>query len=96
MKWQGGRRGGGGISDRRGMGGGALAGGGLGVGVLAILGYLFFGIDPSTTTQLASQFGGVGSSEAGVEGTPPRSGRSVRRCDRRQHQRRLDGAADGL
>jgi hypothetical protein len=52
------------------MGGGALAGGGLGVGVLAILGYVFFGIDPATTTQLASQFGGVGSSEAGVEGTP--------------------------
>ncbi|MDZ4362999.1 neutral zinc metallopeptidase [Brevundimonas sp.] len=70
MKWQGGRQGGGGISDRRGMGGGALAGGGLGVGVLAILGYVFFGIDPATTTQLASQFGGVGSTEAGVEGTP--------------------------
>ena len=59
MRWQGGRTGGGGIEDRRGLGGGAIAGGGLGVGVLAIIGYLVFGIDPSTTTQLASQFGGV-------------------------------------
>ena len=34
MRWQGGRRGGG-IEDRRGMGGGAVAGGGIGVLVLA-------------------------------------------------------------
>ena len=70
MRWQGGRTGGG-IEDRRGMGGGAIAGGGLGVGVLAIIGYLVFGIDPSTTTQLASQFGGVGAAEQqGEVGTP--------------------------
>ncbi len=51
------------------MGGGALAGGGLGVTVLALIGYFVFGIDPSTTTQVASQFGGVGQ-EKGVVGTP--------------------------
>ncbi len=53
------------------MGGGAIAGGGIGVGVLALIGYFFFGIDPSTTTQLASQLGGVGASEQqGQVGTP--------------------------
>ena len=62
MRWQGGRRGGG-IEDRRGMSGGAAAGGGIGVMVLAAIGYFVFGIDPSTTTQLASQFGGTGQSE---------------------------------
>ncbi|MDI1281160.1 neutral zinc metallopeptidase [Brevundimonas sp.] len=69
MRWQGGRRGGG-IEDRRGMGGGAMAGGGIGVMVLAAIGYFVFGIDPSTTTQLASQFGGTGTQEAGRTGTP--------------------------
>lgn len=69
MRWQGGRRGGG-IEDRRGMGGGAMAGGGIGVMVLAAIGYFVFGIDPSTTTQLASQFGGAGVQEAGRTGTP--------------------------
>ncbi|PZT99262.1 MAG: flagellar biosynthesis protein FlgM [Brevundimonas sp.] len=71
MRWQGGRTGGGGIEDRRGMGGGAIAGGGIGVGVLALIGYFVFGIDPATTTQLASQFGGVGAAEQqGQVGTP--------------------------
>jgi predicted metalloprotease len=70
MRWQGGRTGGG-VEDRRGMGGGAIAGGGIGVGVLALIGYFVFGIDPSTTTQLASQLGGVGASEQqGQVGTP--------------------------
>ena len=69
MRWLGGRRGGG-IEDRRGMGGGAMAGGGIGVMVLAAIGYFVFGIDPSTTTQLASQFGGTGTQEAGRTGTP--------------------------
>ena len=69
MRWQGGRRGGG-IEDRRGMGGGTMAGGGIGVMVLAAIGYFVFGIDPSTTTQLASQFGGAGVQEAGRTGTP--------------------------
>lgn len=62
MRWQGGRRGGG-VEDRRGMSGGAAAGGGIGVMVLAAIGYFVFGIDPSTTTQLASQFGGAGQAE---------------------------------
>ncbi|WP_029415997.1 KPN_02809 family neutral zinc metallopeptidase [Brevundimonas bacteroides] len=69
MRWQGGRRGGG-IEDRRGMGGGAVAGGGIGVAVLALIGYFVFGIDPSTTTQVASQFGAAGASQEGREGTP--------------------------
>lgn len=70
MRWQGGRRGGG-IEDRRGMGGGAVAGGGIGVLVLAAIGYFVFGIDPNTTQQVASQFGGVGQSEQqGQMGTP--------------------------
>ena len=67
MRWQGGRRGGG-IEDRRGAGG-AIAGGGIGVMVLAAIGYFVFGIDPQTTTQLASQFGAQGQVE-GERGTP--------------------------
>ena len=69
MRWQGGRTGGG-VEDRRGMGGGAIAGGGIGVTVLALIGYFVFGIDPNTTTQLASQFGGAGAQEQGQVGTP--------------------------
>ncbi|RZJ89624.1 MAG: flagellar biosynthesis protein FlgM [Brevundimonas sp.] len=69
MRWQGGRTGGG-VEDRRGMGGGAIAGGGIGVTVLALIGYFVFGIDPNTTTQLASQFGGAGAQEQGAVGTP--------------------------
>lgn len=70
MRWQGGRRGGGGIEDRRGMGGGAVAGGGIGVAILGLIGYFVFGIDPSTTQQVASQLGGAGSQEQGQVGTP--------------------------
>lgn len=70
MRWQGGRQGGGGVEDRRGMGGGTIAGGGIGVMVIAAIGYFVFGIDPGTTTQLASQFGGAGQSEQGQVGTP--------------------------
>jgi len=70
MRWQGGRRGGG-IEDRRGMGGGGLAaGGGIGALVLAAIGYFVFGIDPSTTQQVVTQFGGAGQAEAGKMGTP--------------------------
>ena len=68
MRWQGGRRGGN-IDDRRGVGGGAMAGGGIGVVILAAIGYFVFDIDPMTTTQLASQFGGAGVSE-GRRGSP--------------------------
>ncbi|WP_298162655.1 neutral zinc metallopeptidase [Brevundimonas sp.] len=69
MRWQGGQRGGG-IEDRRGMSGGAVAGGGIGVIILAIIGVVFFDIDPSTTQQLASQFGQSGASQEGRQGTP--------------------------
>ena len=68
MKWKGGRRGGR-VEDRRGMKS-AAAGGGLGVIVLALAGYFFFGIDPQTTQQVASQFGGAGTQERGDVGTP--------------------------
>jgi len=51
--------------------GGVAAGGGIGVMVLAAIGYFVFGIDPSTTTQLASQFGGAGQGEQqGQLGSP--------------------------
>ncbi|NBB51082.1 flagellar biosynthesis protein FlgM [Rhizobium sp. CRIBSB] len=70
MRWQGGRSGGGGIEDRRGLGVGGIAGGGIGVMVLAAVGYIFFGIDPATTTRLATQLGGVGVEEQGQTGTP--------------------------
>lgn len=69
MDWRGGRRGGGGIEDRRGMGAGGIAGGGIGVLVLAAIGYFVFGIDPQTTTQIASQFGAA-TQEAGKTGAP--------------------------
>ena len=69
MRWQGGRRGGN-IEDRRGLGGAGIAGGGIGALMLAAIGYFVFGIDPRTTTQLASQLGGVGSAEQGTQGSP--------------------------
>ena len=69
MRWQGGQRGGG-IEDRRGMGGGVAAGGGIGVLVLAAIGYFVFGIDPSMTQQVASTFGQAGASQEGQQGTP--------------------------
>ncbi len=69
MRWQGGQRGGG-VEDRRGMGGGVAAGGGIGVLVLAAIGYFVFGIDPSTTQQVASTFGQAGASQEGRQGTP--------------------------
>ena len=70
MKWQGGRRGGN-VEDRRGLGPGAAAGGGLGVIVIALIGYFVFGIDPSQTQAVlggGSQI--TGEQQAGVEGTP--------------------------
>ena len=67
MRWQGGRRGGG-IEDRRGMG--VVAGGGLGAVVLGLIGYFVLGIDPATTSQIVSQFGGAGTEEQGKVGTP--------------------------
>ena len=69
MRWQGGERGGG-VEDRRGLGGGVAAGGGLVGLVLAAAGYLFFGIDPSTTQQVVSQFGPATAQQEGQVGTP--------------------------
>ena len=69
MRWQGGQRGGG-VEDRRGLGGGVAAGGGLVGLVLAAAGYLFFGIDPSTTQQVVSQFGPATAQQQGQVGTP--------------------------
>lgn len=70
MDWQGGRRGGN-VEDRRGMGPVGLAGGGIGALVLAAIGYFVFGVDPSTTQQITSQLGGVGSEEQqGKLGSP--------------------------
>lgn len=68
MRWLGGRQGGN-VEDRRGLGGRA-AGGGIGVVVIALIGYFVFGIDPTTTQQVASQLGGAASSETGKLGTP--------------------------
>lgn len=68
MRWGGGRRGGG-IEDRRGMGGVGIAGGGIGTIALALLGYFVFGIDPQVTQQVITQFDG-GSQRPGVQGTP--------------------------
>jgi hypothetical protein len=50
--------------------GAKAAGGGIGVVVLTLIGYFVFGVDPNTTQQLASQFGGAGTAEQGAVGTP--------------------------
>ena len=69
MRWEGGERGGG-IEDRRGLGGGVAAGGGL-VGLVIAAGlYYFAGVDPSTTQQVLSQFGAAGAQQQGAVGTP--------------------------
>ncbi len=70
MRWKGGRQGGR-VEDRRGMKSTAV-GGGLGVAVIALVGYFVFGIDPQTTQQVASSLGGAGSQEQqrGEIGTP--------------------------
>lgn len=69
MRWEDGERGGG-IEDRRGMGGGIVAGGGLIGIVLAAAGYLFFGIDPSMTQQVVSSLGAATQQQEGKVGTP--------------------------
>lgn len=71
MKWQGGRRGGN-IEDRRGMGGGAVAGGGIGAMILAGVLYMFFGVPPETTTQIAGQLGQLGGASTGQDGAARR------------------------
>src|SRR5262249_49904638 len=70
MKWEGGREDGGGVEDRRGIH--PAVGGGLGVGARALIGYLFFGIDPNTTPALLGGLGGGrgGAQQSGVVGVP--------------------------
>lgn len=69
MRWQGGE-GGGNVEDRRGMG--AVGVGGMGVGgvVLALVGYFFFGIDPSTTMGVVNGAAPQVQQQEGVRGTP--------------------------
>lgn len=70
MKWMGGRRGGG-IEDRRGLGPGAIAGGGGVAGVIAVLAYVFLGIDPNTTNAIVGGLNmGGGAEQRGTMGTP--------------------------
>ncbi len=70
MKWQGGRKGGN-IEDRRGMStGAAVGGGGIGVIIIALIGYFVFGMEPQQIAEMASQQQGSASQQAGVEGTP--------------------------
>ena len=71
MKWQGGRKGGN-IEDRRGMSpGAAVGGGGIGVIIIALIGYFVFGMEPQQIAEMASQQqGSSASQQAGVEGTP--------------------------
>lgn len=70
MKWQGGRRGGN-IEDRRGMSpGAAVGGGGIGIIILALIGYFVFGMEPQQIAEMASQQQGTATQQAGVEGTP--------------------------
>lgn len=70
MRWRGGARGGG-VEDRRGLSGGAIAGGGGLVSIIAIAAYIFFGISPQTTQSIAGALNiGGGAQERGTEGTP--------------------------
>lgn len=69
MRWQGGE-GSGNIEDRRGLG--AVATGGMGIGgvVLALAGYFFFGIDPSTTMGVVGSVSPQAQQQEGVRGSP--------------------------
>ncbi len=70
MRWEEGRRGGN-VEDRRGSGAAkTAAGGGIGVALIALIGYFVFGIDPETTLQVTSSMGGASTSEQGETGTP--------------------------
>jgi len=66
MQWEGGRRGGG-LEDRRGLGGAKIAGGGIGTLAIALVGYFLFGIPPEVTTQMVNQ---TAPQERGRPGTP--------------------------
>jgi len=68
MRWRGGKKYGG-IEDRRGMRGGGVAGGGLGVIALGLIGYFVFGLDPNMVMQVANQVVPQ-EQQAGQQGTP--------------------------
>ena len=79
MRWEDGERGGN-IEDRRGMKPRIGAGGGIGLGGVAVLliGYFVFGIDPSTLIGVMQQDGGAYTQQAGETGAPTdRSGKFV-------------------
>lgn len=72
MEWRGGRRSGN-IEDRRGMGGGAMVGGGVGlVGIAAVLiGVFVFGMDPQQAMDMVGGAGGGAvPAQDGARGTP--------------------------
>lgn len=72
MEWRGGRRSGN-IEDRRGMGGGAVVGGGVGLlGIAAVLiGVFVFDMDPQQAMDLvAGAGGGAVPTQEGKRGTP--------------------------
>ncbi|MCB9972215.1 MAG: neutral zinc metallopeptidase [Hyphomonas sp.] len=73
MKWEGGRRGGN-IEDRRGLGPGAVAGGGVGAVVLALIAYFFFGVSPEEAGLDMSPSTTTTSSESARTGTPEDEG----------------------
>jgi len=66
MRWIGGRRSGN-LEDRRGMGGGAVVGGGIGAVVIALVA-MFLGVDPGTVLQTGPAEGAPGG---GPSGAPP-------------------------
>ena len=67
MRWTGGRQSGG-IEDRRGLGPAGVGGLGVGGVVLALIGYLVFGINPSTTLNAVSGGGAPVEQQQGVQG----------------------------
>ena len=69
MRWRRGRRYGR-IEDRRGMRTGGLAGGGLGILAVGLIGYFVFGLDPQMVMQVANQVAGPGAQQPGQVGTP--------------------------
>lgn len=68
MRWGG--DGGGNVEDRRGMGSAGVGGLGIGGVVLALAGYFFFGIDPSTTLGVVEGVSPQTQQQEGVRGTP--------------------------
>ncbi len=71
MRWQGGRKGGN-IEDRRGMGPGKVAGGGIGIIIIALIGYFVLGMEPEEVAQIVNSqsAGSTASTQEGVQGTP--------------------------